>query len=131
MVEKVGSSFMITKILHEHEAKLQSELEKYHQKYPLSPGMSRAQLKSFLPGSFNQRDYDALLERLQKVKKLRRKVILSPCTVLNPSRRQKTGSSSKNWLNYTGQVGSSHPLHAMLLRKPVQTPPVKMNSTPF
>lgn len=66
IVEKVGSSYIITKILHEHEAKLQSELEKYHQKYPLSPGISRAQLKSFLPGSFNQRDYDALLERLQK-----------------------------------------------------------------
>ena len=70
MVEKVGSSFMITKILREHEAKLQSELEKYHQKYPLSPGLSRAQLKSFLPGSFNQRDYDALLERLQNSEKV-------------------------------------------------------------
>jgi selenocysteine-specific elongation factor len=70
VVEKVGSSFMITVILHDHEAKLQSELEKYHHKYPLSPGMSRAQFKSALPASFNQRDYDALLERLQQSEKV-------------------------------------------------------------
>jgi selenocysteine-specific elongation factor len=65
VVQKVGSSFMVTSILGQYEDKLISELEKYHYKHPLAPGISRAQLKGILPPSFGQRDYDALLENLQ------------------------------------------------------------------
>ncbi len=65
VVEKLGSSFITAVMIKEFEDKFQAELEKYHQKYPLSPGISRAQLKGLLPQNFGQRDYDALLERLQ------------------------------------------------------------------
>lgn len=66
LVQKIGSVFITTASLKEYEKKLLAELEKYHQKFPLSPGISRAQLKGFLPAAFSQRDYDALLGNLQE-----------------------------------------------------------------
>ncbi len=66
LVQKLGSAYIVTAILKEYEEKLLAELEKYHREQPLAPGMSRARLKGLLPSAFTQRDYDALLESLQK-----------------------------------------------------------------
>jgi selenocysteine-specific elongation factor len=65
LVSKLGNSFIAVKNLTLYRDKLQDELDKYHNKYPLAPGISRAQLKGFLPAGLNPRDYDALLELLQ------------------------------------------------------------------
>lgn len=65
LVSKLGNSFVAIKNLDLYREKLQEELNNYHKKYPLAPGISRAQLKGFLPAGLNQRDYDALLEGLQ------------------------------------------------------------------
>jgi len=65
LVSKLGNSFVAIKNLDLYREKLQEELNNYHKKYPLAPGISRAQLKGFLPTGLNQRDYDALLEGLQ------------------------------------------------------------------
>jgi len=73
IVRRLGGSYLVTKVLEEYEAKIQSELEKYHKKYPLAPGISRAQLKGLLPAAFSQRDYDALLENLQRREKVNMK----------------------------------------------------------
>lgn len=68
LVQKMGNTFIITAVLKEYEAGLLAQLDKYHKKYPLSPGISRAQLKGFLPSAFSQRDYDALLGSLRERK---------------------------------------------------------------
>jgi selenocysteine-specific elongation factor len=65
IVRKLGNSYLVVRILTEYEDKILAELQIYHKKYPLSPGISRAQLKGFLPAAFSQKDYDALLENLQ------------------------------------------------------------------
>ncbi len=65
LVSKLGNSYVAIKNLNHYRNKLQDELDVYHKKYPLAPGISRAQLKGFLPSGLNQRDYDALLELLQ------------------------------------------------------------------
>ena len=65
LVSRLGNSFVAIKNLDLYREKLQEELINYHKKYPLAPGISRAQLKGFLPTGLNQRDYDALLEELQ------------------------------------------------------------------
>lgn len=70
LVQKMGNSYLVVKILTEYEEKMLSELQNYHNKYPLSPGISRAQLKGFLPTAFSQKDYDALLESLQSREKV-------------------------------------------------------------
>lgn len=66
IVQKIGGIFIAAEILKEYEDKLLTELEKFHQKLPLSPGISRARLKGILPSAFSQRDYDALLGNLQE-----------------------------------------------------------------
>ncbi len=70
IVIKLGNSYLVTRNFEFYREKILEELQKYHQKYPLAPGMSRAQLKGFLPAAFNQRDYDALLEKLQAEEKV-------------------------------------------------------------
>lgn len=65
LVSRLGNSFVAIRNLDLYREKLQEELNKYHKKYPLAPGISRAQLKGFLPNGLSQRDYDALLEGLQ------------------------------------------------------------------
>ncbi len=70
IVQKLGNSYLTVKILTGYEEKIQTELEQYHEKYPLSPGISRAQLKGFLPAAFSQKDYDFLLENLQNREKV-------------------------------------------------------------
>lgn len=65
LVQKLGNAYILTYKLKEFEHKLLTELESYHQKYPLSPGISRASLRGLLPRAFQQREYDTLLEQLQ------------------------------------------------------------------
>jgi len=69
-VEQIGSSYMPAATLQDFENKLLNELENYHRQYPLSPGISRARLRGYLPRAFGQREYDALLDRLQEKKKV-------------------------------------------------------------
>jgi len=69
-VKKLGSSYLVTGILNEYEDKMLAELEDYHRKYPLSPGLSRARLKGLLPAALSQKDYDALLEDLKERQKV-------------------------------------------------------------
>ncbi|MDW7740353.1 MAG: selenocysteine-specific translation elongation factor [Bacillota bacterium] len=66
----LGSSFVLSAVLNNVADKLVDELQKVHSRQPLSPGMSRASLKGFLPGGISQRDYDALLDKLQTEKKV-------------------------------------------------------------
>ncbi len=70
IIHKLGNSFLLTELLDQYENKIQAELEKYHKKNPLAPGVSRARLKGFLPAAFSQRDYDALLEDMQAQEKI-------------------------------------------------------------
>ena len=70
IVRKLGNSYLVAGILMQYEEKIQTELERYHKKYPLAPGISRAQLKGLLPSAFSQKDYDALLENLQNLEKV-------------------------------------------------------------
>ncbi len=65
-VEKLGSAYIISEVLDELKEKLFAELGKYHRKQPLAFGISRAHLHATLPPSFGQREYDALLKRLQE-----------------------------------------------------------------
>ncbi|MGM0651243.1 MAG: selenocysteine-specific translation elongation factor [Bacillota bacterium] len=65
-VKKIGETYLLTEKLKEFEEKLIQELERFHQKRPLAYGISRARLKGFLPPSFNQREYDALLDNLEE-----------------------------------------------------------------
>lgn len=67
-VKKLGAAYVLTEALQEIEKNLMAELEKYHRKYPLSTGVSRAWLKGFLPPAVGQREYDALLANLQEKK---------------------------------------------------------------
>jgi len=69
-VEKVGNAYILSAIRQEFETKLLFELKRYHDKYPLSPGISRASLRGHLPRAFGQREYDAFLERLQGEEKV-------------------------------------------------------------
>ncbi|MFO7952044.1 MAG: selenocysteine-specific translation elongation factor [Bacillota bacterium] len=65
-VEQLDDAYIMAAKLKEYEQVLLHELEKYHQKYPLSPGISRARLKGVLPKAFGQKEYDALLKRLEE-----------------------------------------------------------------
>jgi len=69
-VKKLGSSYLVTGILNECEDKMLAELEDYHRKHPLSPGLSRARLKGLLPAALSQKDYDALLDDLKERQKV-------------------------------------------------------------
>jgi len=69
-VEQVGSAYILSDTRMDFEGALLSELERYHDKYPLSPGISRARLRGTLPRAFGQREYDAFLDRLQEEEKV-------------------------------------------------------------
>jgi len=69
-IERIGNAYIPAFTLKEFKDKLLAELEKYHRRYPLSPGISRARLRGHLPRTFGQREYDALLERLQEEEKI-------------------------------------------------------------
>ncbi len=83
-VEQIGGSYIISAIRQDFEATLLSELERYHEKYPLSPGISRARLRGSLPRAFGQREYDAFLARLQEEKKVEIKSDLVSLYNFNP-----------------------------------------------
>ncbi|MDY6826130.1 MAG: selenocysteine-specific translation elongation factor [Bacillota bacterium] len=69
-MEKLGEAYILSAELERHRQKLLAELDKYHQNHPLSPGISRARLKGFLPSSFGQREYDSFLKNLQERKEI-------------------------------------------------------------
>jgi len=88
-VEQIGGSYIISAIRQDFEATLLSELERYHEKYPLSPGISRARLRGSLPRAFGQREYDAFLARLQEEKKVEIKSDLVSLYNFNPKPSNK------------------------------------------
>ena len=63
-VDLLDSSFVARANLLDWERKLGERLEKYHRQFPLSAGISRAELRSVLPVAVSLREYDALLTRL-------------------------------------------------------------------
>lgn len=65
-VKQLGDSFMIAALLEENKKQLLTALDEHHRKVPLANGLSKARLKSVLPGSFGQREYDSLLKLLQE-----------------------------------------------------------------
>jgi len=65
-VAKLGDLYILSPELDRYKQKLLAELDKYHRSRPLSPGMSKARLKGFLPSAFGQREYDSLLKNLQE-----------------------------------------------------------------
>ncbi len=65
-VEKLGRSYLTRESFEEWERRVLKELEEYHRRHPLLPGISRAQLKGILPGPLGLREYDHFLERLQQ-----------------------------------------------------------------
>jgi len=67
-VEKLAGAYIPADKLQEYEKVLLDQLENYHREHPLLPGISRARLKGILPRSFEQREYDALLSRLEEKK---------------------------------------------------------------
>lgn len=73
IVKKLGNSYILTTALEQYEKKLLAELERHHQKSPLSAGLSRAGLKGFLPPTFGQREYDALLQIMEDKQELKAK----------------------------------------------------------
>ncbi len=70
MVHQLGSTYILSSTLKDFEKKLLTELENYHQRYPLSPGISRARLRGYLHRAFGQHEYDALLVQLQEQEKV-------------------------------------------------------------
>lgn len=70
MVKKLGGSYILSTLLNKYEADLLAALEVHHHRQPLSPGISRASLKGYLPAELSQRNYDALLENLQSAEKI-------------------------------------------------------------
>jgi len=70
LLKRLDDSYILTDKLKEYEQALIDELQNYHQKYPLAPGVSRARLKGLLPKVFGQKEYDALLKRLEENKRL-------------------------------------------------------------
>ncbi len=70
IVIQLGKSFLVDRTLNCFEKELTEALEQNHRKFPLAPGMSRARLKGFLPPALSQRDYDALLEKMQSEQKI-------------------------------------------------------------
>ncbi len=64
-IKKIGISYILTKKYHEVEHIILLELEKYHKLYPLSPGMSKARMRGFLPPAFSLKTYDQLLAILK------------------------------------------------------------------
>ncbi len=70
LVEQVGSAYILPGLRQQFESRLLAELKRYHEQFPLSPGISRARLRAYLPRSFGQREYDAFLSRLQEEEKV-------------------------------------------------------------
>ncbi len=60
----LGDSFVTAANLQDWERQLLNQLEQFHQRFPLAPGISRAQLRGVLPAAFSLREYDTFLERL-------------------------------------------------------------------
>lgn len=69
-MEKLDEVYILPVELKRYRQKVLAELDKYHQSRPLSPGISRARLKGFLPSSFGQREYDSFLKNLQERKEI-------------------------------------------------------------
>ncbi len=65
-VRLLGDYYVPTSILEEWEAQVIRELERFHQRNNLAPGMPRARLLSALPEGITQRTFDKLLEGLRK-----------------------------------------------------------------
>ncbi len=70
IVRKLGETFLLVDQFEKYEAEIETIITKFHAGQPLSPGISRARLKGFLPPAFSQRDYDALLVELQTAGKI-------------------------------------------------------------
>ncbi len=69
-VTKIGAAYMLSSTLRKLEELLLSELKLFHDKYTLSPGISKARLRGFLPRDFGQQEYDAFLIRLEQENKI-------------------------------------------------------------
>lgn len=61
---KLGDSLVASDILEEWEKAVVVFVDDYHEKTPLSPGISRAQLKNAIPASLSIKEYDSFLEML-------------------------------------------------------------------
>ncbi len=69
-VTLLDKTYMLSSAYREFKNIILSELKDYHRRYPLSPGLSRARLRGYLPRALGQREYDTLLERLVQEKAL-------------------------------------------------------------
>ena len=65
-VTRLGKSYINNNNLEHWEKHLIEQLQKYHKTVPLRRGISRARLHGFLPSAFGQKEYDSLLDKLQK-----------------------------------------------------------------
>lgn len=70
IVRKMGETYLLVNQFEKYEAEVETIIAQFHAGQPLSPGISRARLKGFLPPAFSQRDYDALLVELQEAGKI-------------------------------------------------------------
>ncbi len=69
--------FLERKIYENLKEEILSRLEKYHQKFPLKPGLSKEDLRQRLPSGLEARVYETMLEELvQKGKVVQEKEIL-------------------------------------------------------
>lgn len=69
-VERLGRCYLTRANLEEWERRAMHEIEEYHRRHHLLPGISRAQLKGALPRELGLREYDLFLERLQEQKRI-------------------------------------------------------------
>lgn len=106
LVQKLGSAYVISTVLKEYENKLLTELEKAHREKPLSPGISRARLKGYLPPAFTQRDYDALLDSMhcRKLVSTKNNLVSLYGFKVEPSEKDKTILNSLTELYQTGRL---------------------------
>jgi selenocysteine-specific elongation factor len=65
-VGKLGRCYLTRDNLEEWERRALQEIEEYHRRHHLLPGVSRAQLKGALPRVLGLREYDLFLERLKE-----------------------------------------------------------------
>ncbi len=66
IVGRLGESYLAQKTLEEWERLLPARVGEYHRRHSLLRGISRAELKTALPGALGHREYDLLLARLQE-----------------------------------------------------------------
>jgi selenocysteine-specific elongation factor len=67
---RLGGGYVAAAQLEEWREKILARLRRFHSRYPLMFGLSRAELRGELPESLSLRQYDALLEIMEQEKQI-------------------------------------------------------------